>query len=111
MTNDKCYIAGCITDGGRIVGNGYVEKFARAEEEVRALGLIPVNPVTLNHDHEKRWQDYMRVTLHAMLDCDTVYALSCWRRSKGATVEVQLALRLEKRVIYAKVQDREAMGK
>lgn len=107
--NNKCYIAGCVSDGGRLTETGYREKFAKAQQEVLDLGYQPVDPTALDHNHQRRWQDYMRVALRAMLDCETVYVLPCWLRSKGATIEVQLALRLEKKVIYAKVQDREAM--
>lgn len=96
----RIYIAGCVTDGGRISEIGYKQKFAEACERVVQSGGIPVNPTTLDHNHRKRWQDYMIVALHAMLDCDAVLALPCWRVSKGATIEVQLALRLNKEVIF-----------
>lgn len=96
----RIYIAGCVTDGGRITENGYREKFDTAAAKVRILGHVPIDPTRLPHDHQRRWQDYMIEALHAMLDCDVVLALPCWKKSKGATIEVQLALRLGKEVIY-----------
>lgn len=96
----RFYIAGCVTDGGRIKEKEYSRKFAEAEDAVRGMGHHPVNPTTLDHNHQRRWQDYMVEALHAMLDCDGVYALPCWRKSKGATIEVQLAIRLGKQVIF-----------
>lgn len=96
----RIYIAGCVTDGGRYTEAGYSKKFADVEDRVRAMGHQPVNPTTLDHNHQRRWQDYMVVALHAMLDCDEVLVLPCWRRSKGATIEVQLALRLNKPVKF-----------
>lgn len=96
----RIYIAGCVTDGGRYTEAEYSKKFTDAERRLRGAGHIPVNPTTLNHDHQKRWRDYMVVALHAMLDCDEVLALPCWRRSRGATIEVILALQLQKHVTF-----------
>lgn len=98
----RIYIAGCVTDGGRVSENGYRKKFDIAATNLRLLGHQPVDPTRLPHDHRRRWQDYMVEALHAMLDCDAVLALPCWKKSKGATIEVQLALRLNKEVIYAR---------
>jgi hypothetical protein len=94
----KLYIA------GRIAGEyGYLEKFSNAALEVLGMGHEPVDPCELHADCAKQhlaWEDWMVCDIKAMLDCDGVYALRDWRGSKGATVEVQLALRLNKQVIY-----------
>lgn len=100
----RIYIAGCVTDGGRITEQGYRQKFDTVAARVRALGHVPVDPTRLDHNHQRRWQDYMVEALHAMLDCDEVVALPCWKRSKGATIEVQLALRLNKPVKFIEQQ-------
>lgn len=100
MTKKRIYIAGCVTDGGRLTKADYEEKFYEASGRIFEAGHIPVNPTTLPHNHARRWQDYMIEALHAMLDCDAVLVLPCWKRSKGATIEVQLALRLGKEVIF-----------
>lgn len=96
----RIYIAGCVSDGGRIKESDYRWKFDNAAARLRILGHTPVDPTRLDHNHARQWQDYMIEALHAMLDCDAVLALSCWKRSKGATIEVQLALRLGKEVIF-----------
>lgn len=102
MTNSpkRIYIAGCVTDGGRITEDGYRQKFDEAAISVRLMGHTPIDPTRLPHNHQRRWQDYMIEALHAMIDCDVVLALPCWRRSRGATIEVQLALRLRKEVVF-----------
>jgi hypothetical protein len=86
----KCYITGPITGT-----EDYEERFAAAEKEVRALGMEPVNPVTLAHDHDKKWSSYMRVALKGMLQCECIYVLRGWLNSEGANIEFNLAQQLE----------------
>lgn len=65
------------------------------------MGHEPVNPNEI-HDDCKHcvWEEWMVCDIHAMLDCEGVYALRDWKSSKGATVEIQLAMRLNKVIIY-----------
>lgn len=92
----RVYIAGRIADEP-----AYRTKFAQACSEVLLMGHDPVSPCEI-HDGCKHteWEQWMVCDLHAMLDCDGVYALRDWLWSKGATVEVQLAMRLGKTIIY-----------
>ena len=80
----KVYIAGKIT------GNeNYKAEFAEAEEKLRALGHIPLNPAVLPEGLEKA--DYMRICL-AMLDsADAIALLLNWVGSPGASIELSLA--------------------
>jgi len=89
------YIAGAITSEPN-----YAALFEAAEKKLRKMGLIPINPVTLNHAHDKTWLSYMREDLAALVRCSKVYALSNWQQSKGATIEVNLAISLGIEVIY-----------
>lgn len=92
----RIYIAGYI--GSDLLAP---QKFANAAAQIVVDGHIPVNPMALpHHSHNGSWTEYMITDLHAMLDCDEVYALPCWKKSKGATIEVQLALRLNKPVRF-----------
>ena len=92
----RFYIAGRIANE-----NGYRAKFAQACTEVTLLGHEPVSPCDIHADcHHTKWEQWMVCDIHAMLDCDGVYALRDWRGSKGATVEIQLAMRLGKEIIY-----------
>ena len=88
----KVYIAGKIT------GNeNYKAEFAEAEEKLRALGHIPLNPAVLPEGLEKA--DYMRICL-AMLDsADAIAPLLSWTRSDGAVIEIALARYTDKKQI------------
>lgn len=93
----KCYIAGYIGDLPEAV---YKANFSRAKDEVRALGFEPVSPCDLPHCHGKTWCEYMREDLIALLTCQHVYALSNWRKSPGATIEINLALSVGIHIIH-----------
>lgn len=98
----KCYIAGKIT--GQLKKT-YEAKFRRAEITVSVLGYDPVNPCTLNHDHDRSYESYLKTALIAMLGCDAVYALPDWKDSRGATIEINLAKALQMKIIYEQEVD------
>ena len=93
----KCYIAGKI--GGLDV-EVFTKNFEQAKQEVAALGYEPVSPVDLPHNHGRTWAEYMREDLRAMLECEAVYALSNWRTSPGANIEVNLALNVGLTILH-----------
>jgi len=98
----KLYIA------GRIAGERNFEaKFRAACNEVFILGYEPVDPCAIHDGCCSTWEQFMHHDIRAMLDCDGVYALRDWRWSKGATIEVQLALRLGKVVVYQPAKERQ----
>lgn len=63
----------------------------RAEIKLLLQGHDVINPMELEHDHDKTWQSYMRECISAMMKADAIYLLPNWRESKGARIEVQLA--------------------
>lgn len=95
----KLYISGKITG----IEDQAPELFKLAEEEVRKLGFEPVNPMTINHDHDLTWSSYMKEDLKAMMDCDGVYMLNNWKTSKGANIELDLAESLGMEIYYQKL--------
>lgn len=96
-TSYNTYIAGKITG---LPEEQYTAKFERAEKELIELGLHPISPIKLPHQHSKSWEDYMREGIRALMLCDQVYALANWEDSNGAIIEVNLALSLGMNVIY-----------
>ena len=88
------YIAGPITG----VEN-YRETFKQAEEDLEALGYIPLNPANLPVGMTNA--DYARIDL-AMLGCaDAILLLEGWTKSNGALLEEKYAQYTERpRVAY-----------
>lgn len=96
MTKKKIYISGKIT---RIENKAPV-LFEKAEKELQAQGYEVINPMKLNHNHDKSWQSYMKEDIKAMCDCDAIYMLNNSFESKGALIELRLARQLEMKIIY-----------
>lgn len=87
MGNMIVYIAGKVS-GMEMQARVF---FKRAEIKLLLQGHDVINPMELEHDHDKTWQSYMRECISAMMRADALYLLPNWRESKGARIEVQLA--------------------
>ncbi len=98
------YISGGITG---------IEKFEKVFEEAekKLKNKYPnekiINPVAISKEVEKKIQnpsytDYMNEDIKILLECDTVFMLRGWERSKGASLEHHIAVVLEKNIIYQK---------
>lgn len=92
----KVYISGKITG----IENEAPELFAKAEKELQSKGFETVNPLTLNHQHDKSWHSYMKEDIKALCDCDIIYMLSNWKDSKGAIIENEIAIMIGLEVVY-----------
>lgn len=93
----RCYIAGKIGD---LLEQEYKANFEQGKVEVQEMGMIPVSPVDLPHNHGRTWKEYMVEDLNELTKCDHVYALNNWNNSKGARIEINLAKSLGINVIY-----------
>jgi len=92
----KVYISGKITG----IENEAPLLFAKAEKHLQENKYLTVNPMTLNHDHDKSWHAYMKEDVKALCDCDAIYMLTNWKDSKGAIIEHEIAIYLGLKVIY-----------
>lgn len=92
---DKVYISGKITGDEEAA----IERFYAAEWLLSSLGYTPINPLRLEHTHDKRWESYMRVCIKALCDCDYIYLIDGWELSKGAVLEYNIAMSLGIEVI------------
>jgi len=79
--------------------------FHAAAKALRAEGHTVVNPAELDHSANETWPDYMRTSIKAMLDCDTIAILPGADNSKGATFERMIASKLGFNVIYINKQN------
>lgn len=93
---EKIYISGKISG----IENDAIELFNDAELYLEKLGYEVVNPMTLNHEHDKSWHSYMKEDVKALCDCDEIYMLSNWTDSKGAIIEHTIAMYLGLKVQY-----------
>ena len=93
----KCYSAGKI---GMLPEPEYMANFAQARREIWDMDMVCICPTLLEHNHDQTWLSYMREDLANLLQADCVYAQRNWQDSKGASIEVNLALSLGIPVIY-----------
>lgn len=91
----KIYISGKITG----VEN-YAELFQVAETRLLARGHQVVNPVKIEHNHDLSWESYMREDIRQMLDCEAIYMLIGYTKSRGAKIEYSLAKTLNFKILY-----------
>ena len=94
MEKTKIYISGPITG---VAGADQV--FDQAEKLLQAKGYDVVNPMKLKHDHNNSWQNYMKVDIKALCDCDAIYMLNNWYYSRGASLEFYIATQLGLNII------------
>lgn len=94
----KIYISGAIT--GLENAQSFFDK---AEIGLSEAGWDVVNPMKINHEHDKTWSSYMREDVKALCGCDAIFMLDNWKGSKGAKIEHDLAKVLGLDMIYEKV--------
>jgi hypothetical protein len=79
---------------GRITGDDdYRAKFLDAENRLYEAGYHPVNPAA-RIPPDTGWNLAMKKALGLMLQCDGVALLDDWMDSKGANIEVDLAIKI-----------------
>lgn len=95
---EKVYISGKISG----IENEAPKIFEAAEKYLQKMGFDTINPMKLNHNHDKTWHSYMKEDVRALCDCDSIYMLTNWTDSKGAIIEHTIAMYLGINVIYQK---------
>lgn len=87
--NGTAYISGPIT--------GYKDfnrpAFRKAKEHLLYYDIFPIDPHDVSeYKPDKTFTDYMLDDLMALLICDYIYLLPGWWHSKGAWLELIVAL-------------------
>ena len=69
------------------------EKFAKAEDDMRAKGFKVINPLKIREPECKVWERFMLRDLSVLSrKCDCLYAMADWQDSIGASIEVAFAI-------------------
>lgn len=71
--------------------------FFAAENQLLAAGYEVKNPAS-NQPEGLSWEQYMRMDLQDLLECDGVAVLDGWEASRGARLETYVARQLGMRV-------------
>ena len=83
----RIYIAGPMT--------GYDDlnfpAFHAAAATFRAIGIDVVNPAEINPAIEADWVDCMRADIQQLATCTGIYLLPGWEKSRGASLEHDIA--------------------
>lgn len=86
----KVYIAGPMTN----LPEFNYPAFHRAAEQLDAAGYQPLNPARRGVVEGKEWSDYLREALADVVRADGIAVLPGWQNSRGARLEVHVALEL-----------------
>ena len=80
----KIYISGKITGT-----TDYMERFAKAEQDLTSRGFEVINPAKENArlPEGTPWKIYMAESLRMLLHCDAIYMMDGWKESRGARLE------------------------
>lgn len=83
----KIYISGPMT--------GYPEyncpAFNAKAAELRAQGHEVINPAEINDGTKGTYPQWMREDIRLLIDCEAIYLLKGWEKSRGARLELDVA--------------------
>ncbi len=99
-TKRKIYIAGAITG---LPLDEVQAKFKKKAEELKGMGFEVYNPfyeIAARGKEQAPYPEIMKICISEMMQCDVVCLLPDWQKSKGATIERNLARELEMEIIH-----------
>lgn len=97
MKKIKVYISGAISS---LPYDEARNMFDRANLELNKQNFQAINPIDNGLETDSPWVDHMVVDIKALLDCDCIYMLNTWKKSKGARLEHRIADELGMGIIY-----------
>lgn len=99
----KVYVSGAITGQppARVS-----ERFRRAERRLRHGGMRPVCPLDNGLEASAEWRCHMRRDLEMLAACDAIYMLEGWHASRGARIELRMAVRWRKMIMFEQPKKR-----
>lgn len=84
----KWYISGKISG---LPTDQVTAKFRQAEQQIRAFGHEPVNPIDNGLGSEASWNEHLVADVALLLECDAIYLLKDWGDSRGSRIEANIA--------------------
>ena len=93
----RVYISGAITGT-----TDYLQRFAKAEDELTKKGFSVINPAKVNAQmpDDTTYEEYMKMSFCLLSLCDVAYFLNGWRNSNGANKEYRYALEHSIKAIF-----------
>ena len=68
------------------------DAFETAENFLRLWGFEPINPLKIHPPERTEYGDFMKEDLRAVLGAQGIYMLKGWQQSRGASVELDVAV-------------------
>ena len=98
MEKRRVYISGKISG----LDNHYVQlKFAACAESLKSVGYEPVTPLKNGLPPSASWKEHMRADIALLKTCDYIYLQRDFIKSRGAMIELFLAIRWGKSIIMS----------
>lgn len=97
----KLYISGGMSG----YANYNYDAFMDMANKLRQLGNEVVNPAELAEAGIMSWEEYLKLDIKYLMDCDAIVVLDGWEKSRGATVEVYLGIVLGMKVYNTELKE------
>jgi D-alanyl-D-alanine dipeptidase len=98
----KVYISGMIT---ALKHDEYRNAFKATAKLIEESGHTPVDPSDLGKPEHRSWHYYMKKAIPQLCDCDAIYMLNNYRKSRGAKLELTIAEGLDMPVFYQMIEE------
>jgi hypothetical protein len=96
LLNKKIYISGPMTGIEQL----NFPAFARAAKFLRDAGATVSAPHEIAMKYPESWEKCMAEDIKALCDCEAVFMLDGWEKSKGAHLELHIAHRLNLEIFF-----------
>ena len=94
----RLYISGPMTGKPGLNFPAFID----AARNLREQGYEVINPVEINSDPNAKWEDCLKKDIEELKKCDVIVLLDGWHQSKGARVELGVALSREMEIRFYK---------
>lgn len=97
MGKAKVYISGAISGHD---AKTVRMRFGAAKARLLKAGCEVVSPLENGLPPDSSWERHMQRDLELLADCDVIYLLDGWERSKGCQIEFNTAIGLRQTIIF-----------